>query len=641
MTTPTDTSPLPSSIPTVRVHGRYRGPDGRSLSGTITFTAPGLLTFPASDLFVAGPVVATLDENGAFSVTLPATDAPDMNPSGWAWTVKENLAGVVGSRTFALLLPKNVPDVDLADVAPADPTTPNYVPVPGSQIYTGSGAPAASLGLDNDWYTQYDTRTLLGVTHTTVTMWRKSGGAWAKAGADIHGSQWFVNNTTTPSTDAKPGDLLLRSDSGDIWQRSASGWGNPIGNLKGPKGDTGAQGIPGVKGDPGAASTVPGPKGDTGPAGTPGSKVYAFASGDEATGVGVPGDFAIRTDTGNVYLYVSGTGWTNKGSIRGPVGPEGPKGDKGDPGAGSVNSVNGSLGPDITITVNGKGAGSPSITLAPADVGAIASSSRGVAGGVATLDDTGKVPAAQLSTPSNVVTTVNGKSGPAVSLVAADVSALAASARGTANGVASLDGSSRLPLAQLPLEVPTDHMWEPSDLGLKAWAFDPAIGMSTPIYPGNATLRVTAVSLKSTQTISKICWHFGGYAGGMVAGSWGAIYNASGTRVGTTAALTGETVIAGVHNAGGQTVSAPLTANASLPAGIYYVAWAFRYNTTAQDGPMMLCADSAFGSPPNVFGLNNIKRYGSIAGTAATSAPASITLSAIENGSNRFWAAIA
>ncbi|MCZ0980145.1 hypothetical protein O1L60_17400 [Streptomyces diastatochromogenes] len=106
MTTPTDTSPLPSSIPTVRVHGRYRGPDGRSLSGTVTFTPPGLLTFPASDLFIAGPVVAALDENGGFSVSLPATDAPDMNPSGWAWTVKENLAGVVGAGPSPCCCPR-------------------------------------------------------------------------------------------------------------------------------------------------------------------------------------------------------------------------------------------------------------------------------------------------------------------------------------------------------------------------------------------------------------------------------------------------------------------------------------------------------------------------------------------------------
>ncbi|WP_145791608.1 hypothetical protein [Kitasatospora atroaurantiaca] len=97
-----------------------------------------MLTFPAADLFIAGPVVATLDELGTFSIALPATDAPNMNPSGWAYLVKENLSGVIGGRTFAALLPKNVPDVDLADIAPADPTTPNYVPVPGPKGDPGS-----------------------------------------------------------------------------------------------------------------------------------------------------------------------------------------------------------------------------------------------------------------------------------------------------------------------------------------------------------------------------------------------------------------------------------------------------------------------------------------------------------------------
>ncbi|MFE1961348.1 hypothetical protein [Streptomyces sp. NPDC059479] len=591
MTTPTDPSPLPSTIPTVRVHGWYRGLDGRSLNGTVTFSAPGLLTFPVSDLFIAGPVVATLDENGSFAVNLPATDAPDMNPSGWAYTVKENLAGVVGSRVFTLLLPKDGTDVDLADVAPADPTTPNYVPVPGpkgdrgpvgpagSKVFTGSAVPDAALGVDGDIYNRYETGTYLGVTSTTVTSYTKNGGAWTQAGGPVRGAAWYVS-TTTPSTDTRPGDMFLRADTGEVWQHGASGWGSPMGSLKGPKGDTGP------------ASTVPGPKGD---------------SGDPGPASTVPG----------------------------------PKGDKGDPGMGSVNSVNGSLGPDISITVNGRGAGSPDIALLASDVGAISSTDRGAPGGVASLDETGKVPSSQLSIPSGVVTAVNGKPGPTVTLVASDVSALAVSARGAANGVASLDSSSRLPLAQLPLEVPTDHVWEPSDLGLKAWAFDPAVGTSTPLYSGNATLRITAVNLKSTQTISKICWHFGGYAGGMLAGSWGAVYNASGTRMATTAVLTGETVIPGVHNAGGQTVSAPLTTSPSLVAGIYYVAWSFRYNTTTNDGPMMLCADSAFSAPPNVFGLNNVKRYGSIAGTAATTAPATLALASVENGSNRFWAALA
>ncbi|MFE9026222.1 hypothetical protein ACFYOA_08160 [Streptomyces iakyrus] len=135
---------LPNTIPTVRVTARYLGPAGRPLKGTVTFAAPALLTFPDADLFIDGPVVGTLDENGNLidpdgnlGVTLPATDAPGMNPSGWAYAVKVSLTGVVGSRTYALLLPADTPDgtVDLADVVSPDPTTPNYVPVAGLSAY--------------------------------------------------------------------------------------------------------------------------------------------------------------------------------------------------------------------------------------------------------------------------------------------------------------------------------------------------------------------------------------------------------------------------------------------------------------------------------------------------------------------------
>ncbi|MDX2390192.1 hypothetical protein NJL88_08955 [Streptomyces sp. DK15] len=245
------------------VKGKYRGPDGRALGGTVTFSAPSLLTFPDSDLFIAGPVVATLDADGAFSVVLPATDAPGMNPSDWSYSVKENLAGVVGSRSFAMLLPKAVPIVDLADIAPADPTTPNYVPVAGSNILTGTAAPSAATGLNGDFFVQYDTRTLLGVTHTTVTNWKKSGGTWATVGADIHGSQIFLNTTSTPSTDAKQGDILIRTDNGDMYQRSATAWGTVKGNIKGPKGDTGTTGAQGIQGIQGIQG-LKGDKGDPG-----------------------------------------------------------------------------------------------------------------------------------------------------------------------------------------------------------------------------------------------------------------------------------------------------------------------------------------------------------------------------------------
>ncbi|MFD7257814.1 hypothetical protein [Streptomyces sp. NPDC059874] len=131
-------TPLPVDIPTVRVTGQYRAPNGRALSGSVTFSGPSLLTFAESNLFIASPVVSKLDLVGRISddagnpwVDLPATDSPNMNPADWSYVVKENLTGVSGVRTYALLLPAGTGPIDLADVAPADPSTPTYVPVPG------------------------------------------------------------------------------------------------------------------------------------------------------------------------------------------------------------------------------------------------------------------------------------------------------------------------------------------------------------------------------------------------------------------------------------------------------------------------------------------------------------------------------
>lgn len=671
---------LPAAIPTVTVHGTYVGPDARPLAGTVTFSAPSMLTFPDSDLFIAGPVVASLDENGRFEVKLPATDAPNMDPSKWSYVVKENLSGVIGGRTFSLLLPKANPNVDLADLAPSDPTTPNYVAVAGSQIFTGSAAPTTALGREGDFYTQYDTRTLLGVTHTTVTMWTRSATAWAKVGGDVRGSQWYVNTTTTPSVDAKPGDMLLRADSGDIWQRGASGWGSSIGNLKGPKGDQGVAG----------------------------SKVYAFANGTEAAGVGVPDDFAIRTDTGNLYIYVAGSGWVSKGSIKGPkgdTGATGPQGPKGDPGAGSVSSVNAKLGPDVVLVPSDIGAvpatgpavitlpsGSSALALAvksadnatnsmeirstgsvrfqPGNVyidknlrvgGASAATGNGagvlvvqdgtapntsVTDGAIVYSETGVLKVRQAdgtvvtvgSVPAGTVTSVNAKPGPAVTLTAADVAALATTARGAVNGVAPLDASSDVPLVNLP-DAAIPSQFQPADLGLKAWAFDPAVAVSTVAFTGNGSMRLAAVVLRQTTTVSKIAFHFGGYAGTMATGSWAAIYDTAGTRKATTADMAGEAVVPGVHNAGGATVGAALTSSVSLAAGIYYVAFTFRY--AASDGPMCLQLENGAGAPPNVFGLNNVKRFGVYTGTIPTTAPATITPGNIDNGANRFWVGLA
>ncbi|MFG7941179.1 hypothetical protein [Streptomyces cacaoi] len=126
---------LPDSIPTVTVRARYLSPAGKPLSGSVTFRAPSQLTFPAADVILGGPVVAQLDAQGEIAATLPATDAPDMIPDGWSYTVTEALSGIPAGRSYQVLLPAETPEVDLAEIAPTDPTKPNYVAVRGDSAY--------------------------------------------------------------------------------------------------------------------------------------------------------------------------------------------------------------------------------------------------------------------------------------------------------------------------------------------------------------------------------------------------------------------------------------------------------------------------------------------------------------------------
>ncbi|WP_371787414.1 hypothetical protein [Streptomyces albidoflavus] len=517
---------LPENIPTVTVTGRYLAPNGRPLTGSVTFRAPAVLTFPDSDVILGGPVVATLNAAGQLEVdggpvVLPATDAPGMDPTGWSYTVTEQLAGVPSNRAYNILLPAEFPDVDLADLAPTDPTKPNYIPVEGpkgdqgetgaagSRIYSGTDAPAAALGVDGDLYVRYETAVFLGVTSTTVSTWQKNGDTWAQLGGDIRGAAWYVNTTSTPSSSTRPGDLLLRTDTGDIWQRNAGGWGNVVGNIKGPKGDQGAAGV----------------KGDQGAAGTPGA-------------------------------------------------------------------------PGVVQSVNGKS--QAAVVLDAADVGAIPSTAAGAAGGVAQLDETGKVPASQLPATSGggAVTSVNTKTGDVVldaadvgaatashTHTAAQVGALATTTRAAANGVASLDSTTRLPAAQLPTTTPR-NVWTPQSLGFAAWSVDPA-HVANPTGTPKAVviqrLYMSGVNITESTQVNRVVIFARGWAGSTAvpaARFYAGIYNEAGTRVATSG------LVSSVAEAGQATGSAPgaknnhigavpiaLTATATLAPGRYWAAF--------------------------------------------------------------------
>ncbi|MFF8034930.1 hypothetical protein [Streptomyces sp. NPDC016626] len=342
------------------------------------------------------------------------------------------------------------------------------------------------------------------------------------------------------------------------------------------------------------------------------------------------------------------------------LGPDGVTGMWADAGGGtraymdahSVTSIGGGTG--AVESVNGM---TGVVTLTAEDVDAVPSTALATAGGVATLDANGLVPAAQLPAAQAVVASVNGQTGDVV-LDAEDVGA---PATGTvvlltgAQTVAGVKTFSSVPV--LPSSDPTTASqaarkayvdaaayageWSPQDHGLAAWAFDPALAVSTGLFPGSGPIRVTAVRLRSTTTINRIVWHATGYAGGLQSGSWAALYNSSGSRVALTGDLSTATYEpAEQHAGGGGTISSPLTAAYSAAAGVYYIAWRMVYNTTTQDGPMLLAAESSAGAPPNVFGYSAVRRFG-VYSTGAASAPTSLTIGSMENGANRFWAALA
>jgi hypothetical protein len=176
---------IPSGIATVVLTGRYIRPDGTPLSGSLTFTPPATLTMPGADTISSGAASIALASDGSFSVILIATDQAGMQPSDWTYTVVEKLSHATG-RTFPIKLPEATPVVDLADIAPTDPDQGDYVIITGpagkdgSQIYSGTGAPSNSLGVDGDYYvdTTVDAVRLFGA---------KASGAWPTPGVLLNG----------------------------------------------------------------------------------------------------------------------------------------------------------------------------------------------------------------------------------------------------------------------------------------------------------------------------------------------------------------------------------------------------------------------------------------------------------------------
>ncbi|MEW2581472.1 hypothetical protein [Streptomyces syringium] len=205
---------------------------------------------------------------------------------------------------------------------------------------------------------------------------------------------------------------------------------------------------------------------------------------------------------------------------------------------------------------------------AAAQVGAVPTTAAGTAGGVATLGADGRVPASQLPPSSGAVQSVNDRTGVVVlgaadvgaapaahTHTAAQVGAVATTARGTANGVASLGADGRVPAAQLPaaaLSLPGG--WVPDDFGLRSWAYDLSASSRTPgDIPSEAgRLYLVGVPLRAAATITKVAIHVMGYdkPNTAVTAAHFGIYDQGLRRVAATTNAVAS--IPETHNTGGQ-----------------------------------------------------------------------------------------
>ena len=116
---------LGANINTVSINGNYVDYEGNPIQGQIRFTLGEVLRSGIDDQMVAPSSVVVPLASGAFTVTLPATNDPDVVPNPYTYTVEESFPG---GRTYTISIPYDTAgSLDLADISPTPTLSTNYV----------------------------------------------------------------------------------------------------------------------------------------------------------------------------------------------------------------------------------------------------------------------------------------------------------------------------------------------------------------------------------------------------------------------------------------------------------------------------------------------------------------------------------
>jgi hypothetical protein len=129
--------PFPTNWTKVTVTGKYIDLDGNPLTGTVSFVpanVPALVDAGLLTVIFPKTLQATLDSNGAFSIQLPATNDPDIAPTGFTYTVNETFGNYY--RTYSISVPYDSAPLDISTILPV---------IPASLLVSGSVNGALSV----------------------------------------------------------------------------------------------------------------------------------------------------------------------------------------------------------------------------------------------------------------------------------------------------------------------------------------------------------------------------------------------------------------------------------------------------------------------------------------------------------------
>jgi hypothetical protein len=404
------------------VRGTYVDGAGNPQRGVLTFRVDQPLIAALEEWgVVPTPVQATLNASGAFSITLMASSDIDLFPSGFRYLVQERfLNGYV--RTYSVEVPADADPLDLPTASQYDPGDTGLAVVRSVNGRTGivsiTAADLAVIPLSQKG-------AALGVPSLDST-------------GKIPVSQLPAGTSGVTTVDGRSGVVTLT----DLYAALGHSHAYPVTSVNGDTGVVvlGAADVGAVSTALLAASSGVATLDSTGK--LMGSQVPAVAlttvfdvvsqAAMLALSGAQPGDLARRTDLSKTFVLTAND-YAVLANWKELLTP-----------ADAVASVNGQTG---------------IVSLDPEDVDAVALDAVGAPGGVAELDGGGLVPVAQIPAlpaskiASGLVDFLRLPTGTTSTTVAIGDHVhgyIPTSQRGAASGVASLDASTLVPVAQIP-----------------------------------------------------------------------------------------------------------------------------------------------------------------------------------------------